>query len=142
MEPDTIPCPELIPGYHKLKGEGPYNISFDKLLVISCRHTDFTFLIPCIKSLNAKDVIDIYEKWIKPTVRLPYEIITDQDVLFMSATFQDWASSVGVRHKAFSAYNPQTDGASERKNKTIIPIFATINWKMEEIAYRQHLLFK
>jgi len=35
MEPVTIPCSELIPGYHKLKGEGSYNISFDKLLVIS-----------------------------------------------------------------------------------------------------------
>jgi len=89
MEPVTIPCSELIPGYYKLKGEGSHNISFDKLLVISCRHTDFTFLIPCIKELNAKDVIDIFEKWIKPTVGLPYEIIPDQDVLFMSAIFQD-----------------------------------------------------
>ena len=89
IEPITIPCSELIPGYHKLTGEGSHNISFDKLLVISCRHTDFTFLIPCIKELNAKDVIDIFETWIKPTVGLPYEINTDQDVLFMLALFQD-----------------------------------------------------
>jgi len=109
MEPVTIPCSELIPGYHKLKGEGSHNISFEKLLVISCRRTNFTFLIPCIKELNAKDVIDILEKWIKPTVGLPYEIITDQDVLFMSALFQDWANSVGVRYKASSAYQLQTD---------------------------------
>jgi len=124
MEPVTMPYSELIPGYHKLKEEGSHNISFDKLFVISSRHSDFTFLIPCIKELNAKDVIDIFEKWIKPTVGLPYKIITDQDVLFMSATFQDWANSVGVRHKDSSAYHPQTDGASERKNKTIIPMFA------------------
>jgi len=124
MEPVTIPCSELIPGYYKLKGEGSHNISFDKLLIISCRHNDFTFLIPCIKELNAKDVVDIFETWIKPTVGLPYEIITDQDVLFISALFQDWANSVGVRHKASSACHPQTDGASERKNKTIIPMFA------------------
>jgi len=44
MECITIPCSELIPGYHKLKGTESHNISFDKLLVISCRHTDFTFL--------------------------------------------------------------------------------------------------
>jgi len=129
MEPVTIPCSELIPGYHKLKGEGSHNISFDNLFFISWRHTDFTFLIPCIKELNAKDVIDIFEKWIKPTVGLPYEIITDQDVLFMSVTFQDWAKTVGVRHEAFSEYHPQTDGASERKNKTIIPMFATKKWE-------------
>jgi len=125
MEPVTIPYPELIPVYPKLKGEGPHNIFFDKLLVISCRHTDFTFLIPCVKELNAKDVIDIFEKWIKPTVGLPYEIITNQDILFMLATFQYWANSGGVRHKASSAYYPQTDGVSEKKNKTIISMFAT-----------------
>jgi len=77
MEPVTIPCPKLIRAYHKLKGEGSHNIYFNKLLVISCRHTDFIFLIPYIKELNAKDVIDIFETWIKPTVGLPYEIITD-----------------------------------------------------------------
>jgi len=124
MEPVTIPYFELIPSYHKLKGEGSHNISFDKILVISCRHTDFTFFIPCIKELNAKDVIDIFEIWIKPTVGISYKLITDQDVLFMSAIFLDCPNSVGVSHKASSAYHPQTDGASERKNKTIIPMFA------------------
>jgi len=134
MEPITIPYSELISGYYKLKGEGSHNISFDKLLVISCKYTDFTFLIPCIKEINAKDIINIFEEWIKPTVGLPYKIITDQDVLYMSAIFQDWANSVGVRHKASSAYCLQTDGASERKNKTIIPMFPAkkledgINW--------------
>jgi len=61
IEPVTIPCSELIPCYHKLKGEGSHNISFDKLLIISCRHTDFAFLIPCIKEFNAKYIIDIFE---------------------------------------------------------------------------------
>ena len=123
MEPVTISCSKLIPDYHKLKGERFHNISFDKLLVISCRHTDFTFLVPCIKELNAMDVIDIFEKWIKPTIGLLYKIIADQDILFMSATFQDWANSVGVSYKASSIYYPQTDRPSKRKNKTIIPMF-------------------
>jgi len=98
--------------------------------MISCIHTDFTFLIPCIKELNAKDIIDIFEKRIKPTIGLPYEIMPDQNVLFMSTILQDWANSVGVRHKAFFAYHPQTDGASERKNKTIIPIY--VDKKLED----------
>jgi len=51
----------------------PVTISFDKSLVISYRHTDLTFLIPCINELNTKYIIDIFEKWIKPTVGLPYE---------------------------------------------------------------------
>ena len=42
----------------------------------------------------------------------------------MSAILQDGANSIGVRYKASSAYHLQTDGASKRKNKTIIPMFA------------------
>jgi len=78
MEPITIPYSELIHGYYKLKGEGSHNISFDKSLVISCRHTYFTFLILCIKELNDKDVIDIFEKWTIPTIGLPYKIVIDK----------------------------------------------------------------
>jgi len=124
MEPVPIPCSELISGYHKLKGEGSHNISFDKLLVISYRHNYFTVLIPCIKELHAKDFIDIFEKCFKPIIGLLYEIITDQNVIFISATFQDRANRVGVRHKPTSVYHIQSDGASERKNKTIMPMFA------------------
>src|SRR5438445_5804086 len=52
----------------------------------------------------------------------------------MSTAFQDWLSKNGILHKASSAYHPGTDGASERKNKSIIPIFAAkklesgMNW--------------
>jgi len=119
IEPVTVSCSELITVYYKLKGEGSHNISFDKLLVISCRHIDYTFLIPCIKELNAKDIIDIFEKWIKSTIFLPYKIITDQDVLFISALFQDWANPVGVRYKASSANHPQTNGDQKERTRLL-----------------------
>ena len=87
IEPLTIPYSKLIPSYHKLKGEGSHNISFDKLLVSSCRHSDITFLIPCIKELNIGDIINIFEICNKPTVGLHYDIITDEDILFISPIF-------------------------------------------------------
>jgi len=76
---------------------------------MSSRHTEFTFHIPCIKEFNANNVIDIFEKWIKLTVGLPYKIITDLNVFFMSVLFQDQGHLVGVRHKASFTYHPQSD---------------------------------
>jgi len=38
--------------------------------------------------------------------------------------------SVGIEHKTYTTYHPHTDGGSERKNRTIIPMFAAK--KLEE----------
>src|SRR5438445_11203905 len=52
----------------------------------------------------------------------------------MSRVFQDWVSDNGILRNVGSTYYPQTDGASERKNKSIIPMFAAkklehgMNW--------------
>jgi len=41
----------------------------------------------------------------------------------MSREFQEWLRTNGIEHKASSPYHPQTDSQSERKTKTIIPMF-------------------
>ena len=52
----------------------------------------------------------------------------------MSRAFQNWVGENGILHKVGSTYHPQTDGASERKNRSIIPMFAAkklesgMNW--------------
>jgi len=56
-------------------------------------------------------------------IGLPQAIISDQDPLFMAKEFQKWLQDKGIEHKASSPYHPQTDGQSERKNKSIIPMF-------------------
>src|SRR5947209_2429778 len=134
MEPVFVDYASLIPGFRNLHEDKPHMIQFHKLLVISDRLTDYTFLIPCISEITAKNVIHMFENMIKPTVGLPFVIISDQDTLFMSRAFQNWVSENGILYKVGSTYHPQTDGASERKNRSIIPIFAAkklehgMNW--------------
>jgi hypothetical protein len=130
----------FVPCNNHMKGEN-HVTKFSKLLVITCLHSDYTFLIPVISEINTQGVIDIFEKWIFPTTGYPQSLVTDQDPLFMSAKFQDWLAGKGIRHKASSAYHPQTDGASERKNRTIIPMFTAMelegmNW-VEAAPYVQ-----
>jgi hypothetical protein len=52
----------------------------------------------------------------------------------MLGTFQQWLNVNGIEHKVSSTYHPQTDGISERKNRTILPMFTIkkmvegLNW--------------
>jgi len=106
FEPIIIPCSKLIPGYKDPVGENPLMIVFHKMLVITCRHSDYTFFIRYVTDINAQGVIDIFTKWIRPTIVYPISIVTDQDPLFISDLFQEWMASVGIEHKASTTCHP------------------------------------
>jgi chromodomain-containing protein len=60
-----------------------------------------------------------FDKWYCEN-GLPLEIISDRDKLFVSCFWTHLHKLTGVKIKLSTAYHPQTDGASERSNKTII----------------------
>jgi len=75
----------------------------------------------------------MWKQKLVPMIGLPHALISDQDPLFMSKEFQELLRSMGIEHKVSFPYHPQTDGQSEKKNKTIIPMFIVekdkgINW--------------
>jgi len=47
-------------------------------------------------------------------------IISDRDKIFMSKFWKALCKLTGVKLKMFSAYHPETDGSSERSNKTVV----------------------
>ena len=102
----------------------PHFVTFCKVLNIIDRHSGYTYIIPCTGELNAAGLIDIVEKHIKPTIGLPFSSVSDQDVLFMSAEFQDWLIKNGIRYKVSTTYHPETDGQTERKNRELTEMFA------------------
>jgi transposase InsO family protein len=50
----------------------------------------------------------------------PMEIISDRDKLFISKFWKALMKLMGINHKMSMVYHPQTNGASERSNKTVI----------------------
>lgn len=50
---------------------------------------------------------------------LPLDFITDRDTLFTSEFWKAFNKLTGVKLKMSTAYHPETDGSSERTNKTI-----------------------
>ena len=65
-------------------------------------------------------VTQAFDREIRPTLGYPANLVTDQDPLFMSSHFQEWAKSHGINHVAGSTYYPATDGQTEVQNKHII----------------------
>jgi hypothetical protein len=50
---------------------------------------------------------------------LPKSIVSDRDVLFTSTFWQHLNKLIGTQLRMSSAYHPQTDGATERTNRTV-----------------------
>ena len=76
-------------------------------------------LIPTRLDISAKDCAAIFfEKWYCEN-GLPLEIISDRDKLFTSAFWKELHRLTGTKVKLSSSFHPETDGASERTNKTL-----------------------
>ena len=103
---------------------------FDSLYVITDRLTRISVLIPCTTTITAKDVAQLFlAHWYK-RFGTPDEIISDRDSKFTSEIWTAACKELGITRKLSSAYHPQTDGATERVNRTILQMLrAELNRK-------------
>ncbi|RDB23802.1 Transposon Ty3-I Gag-Pol polyprotein [Hypsizygus marmoreus] len=87
---------------------------------MSC-HTGADIQIsPCHSTQTADDfALIFFHDWYCEN-GLPSHLITDRDKLFLSTFWKALIKLTGVNHKMSSSYHPQTDGLSERSNKTVI----------------------
>jgi hypothetical protein len=77
-------------------------------------------LAPCKTDMSAEEFAGIFfDKWYCEN-GCPKELVTDRDKLFISRFWKALMKLTGITHKLSTAYHPQTDGASERSNKTVI----------------------
>ena len=101
---------------------GPLPISngFDYLLTITDRLTGFVELIPTLSTLTARGFAKVFvENWVL-RYGLPLSITSDRDKLFTSHLWQETIRQLGIKSKMSTSYHPETDGASERTNKTAV----------------------
>jgi len=60
----------------------------------------------------------LYLNHIIPYYSIPYKIISDQDVHFISKFSTELCHILNIHQNISMAYHPQTNGASERTNQT------------------------
>ena len=101
-------------------GPLPKDNDYDSIITITDRLNSDIQIIPSTINLTAEKLAEIFfDKWYCEN-GLPLEIISDRDKLFVSNFWTHLHKLTGVKLKMSTAYHPQTNGASERSNKTVI----------------------
>src|SRR6266702_7960301 len=75
--------------------------------------------IPCTKNITGEGVATLFLQNLLPWFRIPKWIITDRDPHFISAFSTETCNQTGVQQNISTAFHPQTDGQTERKNAWI-----------------------
>jgi hypothetical protein len=101
-------------------GPLPLDEGHDCIFTITDRlHSDIR-IIPTSTKITASELATIFfNEWYCEN-GLPLEIISDRDKLFTSKFWTALHALTGVKLKLSTSFHPQTDGASERTNKTVI----------------------
>jgi hypothetical protein len=100
-------------------GPLPVDMGFDCILSITDRLNSEIRIIPTKTTLTAEELAVIFfDEWYCEN-GLPLEIVSDRDKLFTSKFWSHLMILTGVNHKLSTSFHPQTNGASERSNKTI-----------------------
>jgi hypothetical protein len=100
-------------------GPLPEDEGFDCIVTFTDRLNSDLRVIPTRTDISAKDLaVVFFEEWYCEN-GLPLEIVSDCDKLFISKFWQSLHKLTRVKLKMSMAYHPESDGASERSNKTI-----------------------
>ena len=92
---------------------------FDSLTVVICLLTSMVHLIPSRINYNASQLAELMFEHIYKLHGLPKQIVSDRDVLFTSVFWSRLHKLIGSKLRMSSSYHPQTDGATERANRTV-----------------------
>lgn len=93
---------------------------FDCLMTITDRLGSDVQIIACRTDSTAQQIAGLFfDRWYCEN-GCPLEIISDRDKLFISRFWSALMLRAGIKHQLSTSYHPQSDGLSERSNKTVI----------------------
>ena len=100
-------------------GPLPPDNGFDYILTITDRLNSDIRIIPTKSTITAEELATVFfDSWYCEN-GLPLDIISDRDKLFVSKFWRHLMLLTGVKLKHSSSFHPQSNGASERTNKTV-----------------------
>jgi hypothetical protein len=100
-------------GLAKLKqGHNVILIMFDRL-------SKMVYLIPTTMNVTAKGTASLVYQHVFRLHGVPKSTVSDRDVRFTSHFWQALHEQLGTKLRMSTAYHPQTDGLTERLNRTM-----------------------
>ena len=103
-------------------GPLPKSNNFDYLLVIIDQLTSQVHLVPTMTTITAKGVVWIVLKEVVRLHGIPESIMSDRDTLFISIFWKELQKLMGTKLLMSTAFHLQTDGATERANRSVAQI--------------------
>ena len=91
----------------------------DSMLVFVDRLSKCVRCVPTVKSIGAQETARLFKENIFRHHGLPEVIIADRDPRWNSLFWRSVFQSLGTQTRLSTAYHPQTDGQTERANRTI-----------------------
>jgi hypothetical protein len=91
----------------------------DAILVVVDRFSKRGRFLPCRKDFSARQVADIFFSGVVCLFGLPKSIVSDRDPKFTSLFWSQLFLKCGTKLRFSSAFHPQTDGLTERLNRTL-----------------------
>jgi len=93
---------------------------FDTILVMTDQLTNYVKFEPTHSTATAADIADlIYRSWYRQ-FGLPKAMTSDRDKLFTSGFWKELHKRLRIHLRMSTSYHPETDGSSEKSNKTTI----------------------
>jgi transposase InsO family protein len=93
--------------------------AYDSILVIVDRFTKYALMIPFRRDYTTVQLAQVIKDRLFRHFGLPKSIISDRDKLFTSNYWATLMAEIGIQRKLSTAYHPETDGQTERTNRTM-----------------------
>ena len=118
----SMPIPEgrLLEIALDFVGMVPKSHGYDIILGMTDRLTGYVHLEPVHSTATAEQIAKVfYNSWCR-TFGLPNTITSDRDKLFTSHFWKELCKKLRIHLRMSTSFHPETDGSSERSNKTLI----------------------
>jgi transposase InsO family protein len=104
---------DLITGLLKHKGKDAI------LTIVNHGCSQAAVFLPCVTTITGLGIAQLYMDHIYKWFGLPTKVISDRDPQFTSHFGKGLAQRLKINQNLSSAFHPQTDGISERKNQWV-----------------------
>jgi hypothetical protein len=105
----------------------------DAIVVFVCKLTKWAIYVATVTEVIAPRLADIFLSHVVRHHGLPRAIVSDRDPRFTSIFWQSLWSQLGTTLLMSTAFHPQTDGQTERQNRTLEEnLRAYVNYQQDD----------
>lgn len=95
------------------------NGKHDMIMMIICHLTSMVHLVATKQTYRARDIAEVMFDRVYKLHGMPRAIVSDRDTLFTSTFWDKLNELTGIQLRMSTSFHPQSDGASERANRTM-----------------------